>query len=760
MAEPPTQRGRPSLRRRIILWSLLPAMAILAAVAGYASLTYYAVTEDQIMERNLALTQLQASKLATDLIDYVDLLDQVAQTSDMASGLPALQSHALRAAIPTLRVFDAGVVFLDSSGTVVAADARRLDAVGMDWSDRSIFYPLHQVSRYPICSSIEDVPFEDTPQVIAIMLPVRGQGGAYIGVLAGLFGLAPQRPGSAVSELNKTLGRIRANIDASVYVVDASGQAINAAFNGTDITATSSHPAIAAVLRGDTGALRTVNPDGEQVIASYAPVPDTPWGLVQEEDWDALVAPIAKRGRYLLALLGLGLLLPLLVIAIGMRRITGPVADLTEAASQMADGELEHTIEVPSDEELADLAMAFNRMSAQLRDLYRDLERKVADRTRELATLNSVADVVSRSLDTSQILTAALERILAALGLAGGAAYEWVATEGTWRTVVRLDVENDTAARIRDALPDAAAQTEFQGSQTRSLDDIPDGALRRALSATGAFGAMVLPLSARQRILGMIVLKTSDNALAGENEALLASIAQQVGVALENARLYDAAQVAAAAAERSRLAAELHDSVTQTLFSANLIAGVLPLLWESNPDQAQQRLAELQQLTQGALAEMRSLLLELRPAALAETPLADLLRQLGDAAAGRARITVCVEADRDITIANEAKTALYRIAQESLSNATKHAGASRIDIILRAVSTSHTGHGGPTGICMSIADNGRGFDPSEEFPGHLGLQIMRERAEKVGASLAIESAPEQGTIVTVTVPPAGPTVAQ
>ncbi|MCP4517736.1 MAG: PAS domain S-box protein, partial [Delftia sp.] len=141
----------------------------------------------------------------------------------------------------------------------------------------------------------------------------------------------------------------------------------------------------------------------------------------------------------------------------------------------------------------------------------------------------------------------------------------------------------------------------------------------------------------------------------------------------------------AVAAERSRLARDLHDAVSQTLFSASLIADVLPQIWERNPDEGQRRLEEIRQLTRGALAEMRALLLELRPTALAEADLGDLLRQLAEATTGRARVPVALEVEGEPSgpLAPDVKVALYRIAQESLNNVAKHAGASQVTVGLR-----------------------------------------------------------------------------
>ncbi|MBN1316878.1 MAG: sensor histidine kinase, partial [Anaerolineales bacterium] len=217
-------------------------------------------------------------------------------------------------------------------------------------------------------------------------------------------------------------------------------------------------------------------------------------------------------------------------------------------------------------------------------------------------------------------------------------------------------------------------------------------------------------------------------------------IGRQVGVAMENARLYQQAEEIAAATERGRLARELHDAVSQTLFSASLIADVLPRLWERNPAEAQKRLVELRQLTRGALAEMRTLLLELRPAALEQTPLAELLRQLAEAAAGRGRVDVTVKVRGEAPLPVEIKTALYRIAQEALNNVIKHAGAAHALVTLEQ---------GPQRTLLRISDDGQGFDPAPFLPGHLGLQIMQERAQSIGASIRVTSKAGKGTIVTI-----------
>lgn len=193
----------------------------------------------------------------------------------------------------------------------------------------------------------------------------------------------------------------------------------------------------------------------------------------------------------------------------------------------------------------------------------------------------------------------------------------------------------------------------------------------------------------------------------------------------------------AALNERSRLARELHDAVSQTLFSASIIADSLPDLFNARRELAFERLGDLSDLIRGALAEMRTLLLELRPAAITEADLSVLLKQLAEAVAGRHRIPVGLEAV-ETKLAPDAQLAFYRIAQEALNNAAKHSQAGRIDVQLGRANGE---------VVMTITDDGCGFELSESAQGRMGLAIMRERAAAVGGKLFIESQSGCGTSV-------------
>ena len=234
-----------------------------------------------------------------------------------------------------------------------------------------------------------------------------------------------------------------------------------------------------------------------------------------------------------------------------------------------------------------------------------------------------------------------------------------------------------------------------------------------------------------------------------EQLSSLAALGNQIGMAVDNARLYEHAEESAAAAERNRLARDLHDAVSQTLFSVSLIAEVLPRIYARDPVQGAQRLDELRQLTRGALAEMRTLLLELRPAALAEANLATC-------SSSWAKRSRAAPASRS-RWGPRTRSAAHRRPPRLLPDRPR--GSEQRGQALRG----RHGHG-----VLVVAGRARGrappgdtrrwsgFRPRRGGTGQLGLGIMRERAEAIGASLTISSAPGQGTTVSATWSPQQP----
>ncbi|WP_030264763.1 GAF domain-containing sensor histidine kinase [Streptomyces violens] len=230
-----------------------------------------------------------------------------------------------------------------------------------------------------------------------------------------------------------------------------------------------------------------------------------------------------------------------------------------------------------------------------------------------------------------------------------------------------------------------------------------------------------------------------------EDEALLGMLAQHAAIALTNARLYERSRELTIAGERARLAHELHDAVSQKLFSLRLTAQAATALVDRDPARAKGELQQVTQLAAEAADELRAAVVELRPAALDEDGLIATLRtqiQVLDRAHS-AKVTFASQGLRALPAAQE--EAVLRVAQEALHNALRHADAQRVDVTL-------VRHG--QGAVLRVADDGRGFDPGtvRRAGRHLGLVSMRDRASGVGGTLTVESEPGKGTAVEMEVP--------
>lgn len=255
------------------------------------------------------------------------------------------------------------------------------------------------------------------------------------------------------------------------------------------------------------------------------------------------------------------------------------------------------------------------------------------------------------------------------------------------------------------------------------------------------FGLMTLVL------LLSIALADRINTLRREREETQAELIRKQHEALELRE----AQATAVAEERNRLARDLHDSVTQSLYSASLLAEVLPGMWRRDPDEAENGLGELRHLTRGALAEMRTMLLELRPETLLKSPLGDLLEQLVEALTSRMEIETQLDIQPVPVLPPDVHINFYRVAQEALNNVIKHSKASQLRISLLSLPqfspTSGDGWRGQIELC--IQDDGKGFNLGEIQLTSLGLGIMHERSAEIKAAFSIESQPDQETVVTL-----------
>ncbi|MDQ2849993.1 MAG: histidine kinase [Actinomycetota bacterium] len=263
------------------------------------------------------------------------------------------------------------------------------------------------------------------------------------------------------------------------------------------------------------------------------------------------------------------------------------------------------------------------------------------------------------------------------------------------------------------------------------------------LAALDWQGAVYVPMSWGNQLIGNFGVYLPSGLLAPSEEelAFYTALADQSAVAVTNARL-------AASVERTRLARELHDSVSQALFSMTMHARAAQLsmikagLDEHTP--TARAIAQLVDLTAGAMAEMRALIFELRPEALLEEGLIGALRKQAAALTAREQVKITVQGpEQRLELPANVEEHLYRIVSEALHNLVKHAEADEATVRVHAAAGT---------INVVISDNGVGFDPQVEHAGHLGLANMSERAAVIGANLRITSAPTAGTTVTLSLP--------
>lgn len=247
--------------------------------------------------------------------------------------------------------------------------------------------------------------------------------------------------------------------------------------------------------------------------------------------------------------------------------------------------------------------------------------------------------------------------------------------------------------------------------------------------------------------LGLLNLESEVvSAFTDEDVRVLQTAADILAGAIENARLYHRAQEAAVLEERNRLARELHDSVTQQLFSMTLTSQAARAHLEKNPQRAATQLERLQETASAALAEMRALIFQLRPPDLGDQGLVSALQQHIALLSRREGLRIELSATGDERLARGSEQTLYRIIQEALNNVVKHAQATVVRVVLD-FSADH--------LQVRVVDDGQGFDvaaPPKRDSRHLGLISMRERAAEIGGVLQLHSAPGEGTTVVVTVP--------
>jgi signal transduction histidine kinase len=355
--------------------------------------------------------------------------------------------------------------------------------------------------------------------------------------------------------------------------------------------------------------------------------------------------------------------------------------------------------------------------------------------------LDTVFDALAGVLDYTAIAVLTLDETRERLMLAqvrGPEPHTSLELQHTRYAIADLGAAWD---RLAHDEPIVIADVRTQPGETEAglFSDVSDGHVVAVRSL------LWVPLTVRQEIIGVLAIANAAPGAFDARDATLAlGIARQAAVAIDNARLQERARHAAVLEERQRLARELHDSVTQALYGISLYAEAADrALIDGDVEPAATNLRELRETSREALGEMRLLIYELRPPLLEEYGLAAALRARLKAVETRAGLVTDFVGEEDERLTPEAEQELYRLAQEALNNVLKHAHAQHVRVRLEIA---------PTAAVLEIADDGVGFESAFHGREGFGLPGMRERAQRLGGDLRVESSPGAGTRIEVTVP--------
>jgi two-component system nitrate/nitrite sensor histidine kinase NarX len=388
--------------------------------------------------------------------------------------------------------------------------------------------------------------------------------------------------------------------------------------------------------------------------------------------------------------------------------------------------------------------------------LFRPLNREIAERElaqeelrRAQAGLELQVEERTAALTKSlhQLQTEIAQRRVAEAQLVREIANRQAAEESLQRRVVELDL----LQQLERALADRQDLDDAVRGACGHISSLLDAEFARIDLSGDQVAAPVtstllrVPLTVKGECMGELSAgrDPSGPPFTSEDRRLALTVADRLATVVENERLRARERERAAADERERLARDLHDAVTQNIYSASLIAEALPAVWRRSPAEGRRNLERLRLLVRGSLAEMRTLLFELRPAALEGAELEGLLERLGDVLAGQLQIPVEINVEGREDPPVDVKIALYRVVQEAFSNISKHAHASSVSASL--VMTNEQ-------VAVRVIDDGCGFDAEAVSANEMGLRIMRERMNGIGATLIIQSAPGQGTVIAASWP--------
>jgi signal transduction histidine kinase len=381
------------------------------------------------------------------------------------------------------------------------------------------------------------------------------------------------------------------------------------------------------------------------------------------------------------------------------------------------------------------------------REVYlRTLEQQVADRTRELSVFLDIGLLVSEERRLTESLELGLVKIIEAIGCGAGSIHTLDPGKSELKLVAAQCLTPQQRTRL-EKLTLSGRLAEWLVNPSPPLiirSRPPDRDLPRALRPAAYPHVLAAQLRVSGEVIGMLsCFARPATELTINRISLAAAFGEQLGVIVQNYRLQQQAKEMAVVTERQRLARELHDAVTQSLYSQTLFTrSALDALEEGRLETTREHLRQLEVNASQALREMRVLLHQMRPLDLAHSTLANAIEERLTLVERRVGIAAYSEIDDALDLDDTTEAALYRVILEALNNTLRHAEASQVDVQL---------HRTPDGLALFVIDNGRGFDLRDISPG-MGLNNIRERAAQLDGELHVDSQPGRGTALLLKVP--------
>ncbi len=484
-------------------------------------------------------------------------------------------------------------------------------------------------------------------------------------------------------------------------------------------------------------------------------------------NWDALVLMIERsnaRNTFLMflfqnVLVAFALLGTLLLIYLFRKLVIEPVEMLRAGIERMATSDFDVRLPVLSRDEFGELAAGFNHMAANLRELYATLEQRVAEKTRsveernrELALLYEIAAFLGEQTTLEAVCDGVLTKLRGLLGARSGAVRLVDPATATLKIVISHDLPESFCADEAN-LPLGACLCGQAAAEGRPIDltlgrPLPAGMSLECCARHGFAAMAAIPISSKSQVIGVLNLFFDEpRPLSSHETRLLEAIGQHLGVAVESLRLVMREKEMAVSEERNLLAQELHDSIAQSLAFLNIQAQMLEdSLRAGQAGEAREELARMREGIQESYDDVRELLVHFR-IRMDHAGLEEAIRSALQKFEGQTGVrTAFIEEGGAVPPPATGLVQILHILQEALSNVRKHARAGSVTVRLG---------GGQGELILSVCDDGIGFDPAR-MGGNggacVGIDIMRERAHRIGARLEVDSAPGRGSCVTLALP--------